>query len=87
MNKHRSWSQQYHTRLVTARVLSLLSLLVAIFMAAYSARVFYLREKMIRRRSDGPFDDLLGPVAAGVVIIVALFVMFGSAVYAMVQAL
>lgn len=59
-NAHKSWSEQYHTKLIAARVVSLLSLLLAILIAAYSARNFYRRDKMLTRKSDGPFDDLIG---------------------------
>ncbi|CAG9467569.1 unnamed protein product [Pedinophyceae sp. YPF-701] len=78
---HHHWGEDYSTSAKLVRAAALSGLGLAIVMTAYAAKTFYVRHKKIRRKEDGPYDDLLGPVAMSVIFIVGMFLALGYTAY------
>eukprot|EP00968_Pinguiococcus_pyrenoidosus_P024921 scaffold5198_cov247-Pinguiococcus_pyrenoidosus.AAC.8 len=70
---HKGWSQVY----------GLLLLPVAIAFSVYSLFIYQRRAAMIRRRDPGPYEDRVGPILLGTILMVAIVLQFAVKVYDM----
>ena len=62
------------------RVIALVLMALAIFMAIYAAYNFHHRGEMLQHKLDGPYDSRLLPVLLGVMLIISLLIVFGGAI-------
>ena len=62
------------------RVVALILMALAIFMAVYAAYVFHYRGVMLEQKADAAYDSRLLPVLLGVMLIVSLTIVFGGGV-------
>jgi hypothetical protein len=77
---HRHWGDGYSTSAIYVRVVSLLMLASAIFLALFAGFSFYVRANMLQLKMDGPYDNRLLPVVISVVLVCALLIVFAGAV-------
>lgn len=70
----------WHHTAIYVKLASLTALALSIGMVIYSARQFSMRDRLLTNKSDGPFDDLRGPLVMGFVLLSLLVALFVSTV-------
>ena len=77
---HKHWGGDYQERAIFVRVVALILMALAIFMAVYAAYVFYYRGQMLEQKADSAYDSRVLPILLGVMLITSLAIVFGGGV-------
>mmetsp|Transcript_9989 Transcript_9989/g.25413 ORF Transcript_9989/g.25413 Transcript_9989/m.25413 type:complete len:118 (-) Transcript_9989:358-711(-) len=61
---------------MSTNVVGLILLPISVLMVMYATWSFHRRTQMIRRREDGPFDDVRLPIILAIVLVLGLWIIF-----------
>lgn len=77
---HRHWGDDFAERAIMTRVISLIMLLIAIIMAAWSGYMFQKRSLFLEAKMDGPYDARGLPILLTSVMALSMGVVFFGAI-------
>ncbi|KAK9825872.1 hypothetical protein WJX81_007432 [Elliptochloris bilobata] len=77
---HKNWGSDYQGQAVFTRVIALIFMVLSIVMVVYAAYNFRKRGDMLQVKADGPYESRVLPILLSVFLVVALSIVFASAV-------